>query len=146
MIDIANPPPPPRGVVHTAWAKAWEMARTLPALERQAFADSLDALSGIDSANVTTAFCALYKVLYARFRGRKIALNDRHSRTIIGARVSRAFAAQCKWAAESRGLSLNRWAYDALLAALTADLDRVPFDPDIPDIEDDDEGEYSYLL
>lgn len=145
MSGTTNPPPPPKGVVHTAWAKAWDMARTLPALERQAFEESLEVLVDLSQSERTTAFCALYKVLYARFRSRKIARNDKQSRTIIGARVPRAFAEMCKWAAQCRGLSTTQWCRQALQAALT-EFPPPPRHDDPVVLDDDDDDDYTYLL
>lgn len=142
-----TPPPPPEGVVHTAWARAWDMAQTLPALERQAFEDSMLALVDEPESVRNVAFLVLYKVLYPRYRGRKVAQNDRKSRTIIGARVPRAFAAQCKWAAEANGLSTTKWCYKALLTALTHDMAHANMQTfPVTDNDDDDDDEYSYLL
>ena len=137
-------PPPPEGVVHTAWSRAWDMLKYLPALERQAFAESLAVLADLNQSERTTTFTALYKVLYARFRGRKIAQNDRNSRTIIGARVPRSFAERCKWAAEEQGLSTTKWCYRALEAALTANMARTPDCSGSPEL--DQPGPAEWLL
>lgn len=118
--NAETPPPPcPLGVVHTDWNRAWKMVETLPAPERQAFADTLRAFAALPySERTTPAFGALIRAIYARYRGRRIARNDRSSRTLIGARVPRAFAEQCKWAAQSAGLSTTQWCYRALKVAL----------------------------
>ena len=92
------------------------LIKGLPTDERRVASAAFEMVRG------TTAEDALCDVLAARRRTeqrrKSDRLTDRQRRRLVGARVSRAVAERCKYAAESCGLSLNQWVTRALMVAL----------------------------
>lgn len=142
---VTTPPPSIRGVVQTKTARLYSLSDHLPALERQAIEGAVSATAALDEVSQEVALNGLDKVVSARVRGVKKARYDRQRRTIIGARVNREFAALCKWAAESQGMSTTQWCRQALQAALT-EFPPPREDQTWPDDLEDDPQDGCYLL
>ena len=92
------------------------LIKGLPVDERRAASAAYALVRGTMGEN------ALCDVLAARRRTEQRRKSDRRTdpqrRRLVGARVSRAVAERCKYAAESCGLSLNQWVTRALMVAL----------------------------
>lgn len=95
----------------------------IPTGERVALAAAVGKLPKKDQRVV------LHSLQKLRSKARKAASDartDNVRRTLVGARVPRDFAAQCKAAAERCGLSMYAWVKRALVVALEWDTVAVP--------------------
>lgn len=95
----------------------------IPMDERAALAAALGKLSKKDQRVV------LHSLQKLRSKARKAASDARTDavrRTLIGAHVPRAFAAQCKAAAMKEGLSMYAWVKRGLVVALEWDSVALP--------------------
>lgn len=95
----------------------------IPTGERVALAAAVGKLPKKDQRVV------LHSLQKLRNKARKAASDartDNVRRTLVGARVPRDFAAQCKAAAERCGLSMYAWVKRALVVALEWDTVAVP--------------------
>lgn len=94
-----------------------------PAAEQAALAAALGKLPKKDQRVV------LHSLQKLRSKARKAASNARTDavrRTLVGAHVPRAFAAQCKAAAMKEGLSMYAWVKRGLVVALEWDSVALP--------------------
>ena len=95
----------------------------IPTGERVALAAAVGKLPKKDQRVV------LHSLQKLRSKARKAASDartDNARRTLVGAHVSRAFAAQCKAAAMKEGLSMYAWVKRGLAVALEWDTVTVP--------------------
>lgn len=101
------------GIVQKSMVKIGAWGLLLPAEEKRGLIQAMEEIKETPIEETLKAYKAIERILQARVSVIRKQNFDVKKRTLIGTRVNRDFADQCKSAARSSGRSLNRWVYTA---------------------------------